>query len=118
MRYPSCANYTDEYVARLLATLAPSVNALQEKNLLPYAYVYGFDECPRSCEPQVRQLFNAVKQKWPMLRTAAVLNWDPMPVDLPLDVWILQYQEFNPSNVAKWSEAGKKMWYVFEQHKK
>ena len=39
-----------------------------------------------------RPVFGATKARWPSLRTSAVLNWSPMPTDLPLDVWILQYQ--------------------------
>lgn len=53
------------------------------------AYVYGFDENPVSCEPQVRKLFGATKKAFPTLKTAAVLNWSPMPVDLPVDIWVM-----------------------------
>jgi len=86
----ACANYTDEYVERLVATLAPTVVALEQLKLLDRAYIYGFDENPPSCEPQVRKLFGATKAAYPGLATAAVLNWSPMPVDLPVDIWILQ----------------------------
>ena len=101
----SCHNYTKEYVARMLATLEPIVTALEAKGLLDKAYIYGFDECPVSCEPQVRKLFGATKAKWPALRTAAVLNWHPMPVDLPVDVWILQYEEYDAANAASWAAS-------------
>ena len=115
----SCANYTAEYVERLLALLAPSVAALTSKGLLANAYVYGFDECPLSCRPQVEKLFGAIKRKWPSLQTAAVLNWSPMPVDIPLDIWILQYQEFRPDDVKPWSAANKLMWlyHCIEPHR-
>ena len=71
----SCANYTEEYVHRLIATLKPIVDALDAQGILGKAYVYGFDENPISCEPQVRKLFGATKAAFPKLRTAAVLNW-------------------------------------------
>lgn len=114
----SCANYTAEYVSRLLATLDPIMTALEAAGIADRAYVYGFDECPLSCEPQVRQLFGATKARWPSLRTSAVLNWSPMPTDLPLDVWILQYQEFKSDDAAAWAAAGKLQWqyHCIEPH--
>ena len=104
----SCANYTDEYVHRMIETLRPIVEKLTTDGLLSSAYIYGFDENPVSCEPQVRKLFGATKKEFPALKTAAVLNWSPMPVDLPVDIWILQYEEFNPEDVKAWVEAGKR----------
>lgn len=77
-------NYSAQYVETLLNTLAPTVEALMEKGLLQWAYVYGFDETPQVNMPGVYQLFGAVKQKWPELRTMATLNWDTMPSDLPV----------------------------------
>ena len=114
----ACANYTQEYVDRLISTLEPIMEALEAAGIAERAYIYGFDECPVSCEPQVRQLFGATKARWPALRTSAVLNWSPMPVDLPLDVWILQYQEFNGTDSQKWAAAGKTQWqyHCIEPH--
>lgn len=105
-----CANYTDEYAQRLVETLRPMVAFLESKDLLDRAYVYGFDENPVSCEPQVRKLFGATKRAYPHLKTAAVLNWSPMPVDLPVDIWILQYAEYNETDARPWIEAGKQQW--------
>eukprot|EP00928_Gymnodinium_smaydae_P028478 TRINITY_DN21709_c0_g1_i1.p1 TRINITY_DN21709_c0_g1~~TRINITY_DN21709_c0_g1_i1.p1 ORF type:complete len:613 (-),score=49.12 TRINITY_DN21709_c0_g1_i1:124-1962(-) len=105
-----CPNFTDEYVARLLATLKPIVTALEAAGIAERAYIYGFDENPKECEPQVRKLFGATKHAFPRLRTAAVLNWSPMPVDLPVDIWILQYQDFNTSDADRWARAGKMQW--------
>lgn len=87
-----CPQYSPAYVKQLITTLTPIVAQLQERNILQYAYVYGFDENPVSCEPQVRQLFGAIKASFPALRTVATLNWSPMPLDLPVDVWVLQYE--------------------------
>jgi hypothetical protein len=114
----ACANYTGEYVSRLIATLEPVMAALEAAGIAERAYLYGFDECPASCEPQVRQLFGATKARWPALRTSAVLNWSPMPTDLPLDVWILQYQEFKGEDAQKWAAAGKVQWqyHCIEPH--
>ena len=111
-RLGSCANYTSEYVERMLAVLEPTASALQRQGLLDRAYVYGFDENPQSCEPQVRKLFGAIKAKWPTLRTVATLNWPKMPTDLPVDIWVLQYQEYDEETAKPWIAAGKQQfWY-------
>jgi len=106
----SCQNYTDEYVERLIATLRPIVKSLEVAGIVDRAYIYGFDENPVECEPQVRKLFGATKRAFPRLQTAAVLNWSPMPVDLPVDIWVLQYQEFQSKDVQQWIAAGKVQW--------
>lgn len=42
----------------------------------------------------------------------AALDWDEMPLDLPLDVWVLQYEEYNATTAAPWIAAGKQQfWY-------
>ena len=114
----SCANFTKAYVTRMINILRPIVNQLTKDNLLESAYIYGFDENPISCEPQVRQLFDATKAAFPKLKTAAVLNWSPMPIDLPVDIWILQYEEFNATDVTQWIQAGKQQWqyHCIEPH--
>ena len=40
----------------------------------------------------------------------AVLNWLPS-LDLPLDVWVLQYESFNEADAAKWTATGKQQWW-------
>lgn len=107
----ACSNYTDEYVTRLIATLKPTVTALRDAGLLDRTYVYGFDENPPSCEPMVRKLFGATKKEFPDLTTAAVLNWNPMPTDLPVDIWVLQYEDFDAETSAEWLAAGKQQWH-------
>jgi len=72
-RLGSCANYTDDYVNRLIETLTPIVEELRSKDMLKHAYIYGFDENPVSCEPQVRKLFGATKKAFPDLRTEVSL---------------------------------------------
>lgn len=59
----------------MIEVLTPGVTQMEKLGLLNCSYVYGFDEAPASCENGVRQLYGAVKSKWPSLRTVAVLNW-------------------------------------------
>merc|ERR1711871_195329 len=109
----SCRNYSDAYVKHMVHTLRPIVSQLERENLISRAYVYGFDEIPqsKSCEHQIRKLFGATKKAFPRLKTAAALNWAHMPVDMPLDIWILQYELFDAANAMKWIAADKLQWH-------
>ena len=106
-----CANYSDAYVTLMIDTLAPVVKDLKAAGILHLAYIYGFDENPRTCEGQIRKLFGAAKMAFPGLRTAAALNWSPMPVDIPVDIWVLQYEMVNPVDASAWRAAGKVQWH-------
>ena len=106
----SCVNFTDALVAKTLAILAPVVQEYEARNILENVFVYGFDEVGPECLQSIRNIFGAIKQVWPQLRTVAVLNWAP-PTDLPLDVWVLQYEEFDPAQAQPWLDAGKQQWW-------
>ena len=106
-----CPHFTNADLASILASIKPSLEGLKAKGLQNYSYVYGFDEVSAQCEPQLRQVFGAVKQAFPGLKTMAAINWNHVPVDLPLDVWVLQYQYFRKSeSPSKWTEAKKELW--------
>lgn len=70
-----CSNYSESQISHMLNVLTPAVDLVERLGLLNRSYVYGFDEAEVSCENGVRQLFGAVKSKWPSLRTVAVLDW-------------------------------------------
>ena len=57
--------YTDAQVQAVLDGLAPTVARLDAAGILDRreAYVYGYDEQPRSCEGNIRTLFGAVKKR-------------------------------------------------------
>lgn len=106
-----CPHFTNADLASILASIKPTLEGLKAKGLQNYSYVYGFDEVSAQCEPQLRQVFGAVKQAFPGLKTMAAINWKDVPVDLPLDVWVLQYQLFQQSeSPSKWTEAKKELW--------
>lgn len=50
-------------------------------------YTYCCDEMNQDDNATLYETFGAVKRKWPWLKTVATLNWDEMPLDVPLDVW-------------------------------
>ena len=60
-------------------------------------YVYGFDEMNPSLNQSLYTIFGAVKQRWPWLRTVATLDWNNMPLDVPLDVWVDSYDDYGTS---------------------
>jgi hypothetical protein len=97
--------------------LEPTITQLDKEGLLNSTkpYVYGYDEQGRGCESNIRALFGAIKKKWPAVVTVAVLNWPGgLPVDLPVDIWVLQYQEFVAEDAKRWKQAGKQQyWYGF-----
>lgn len=102
--------YSDAYVKMMLAKLDPVVRELRERGLLRYAYVYGFDECTREFLPGIRQLYSAVKQRFPDLRTMLLVNWAP-PTDIGVDIWCHIYHVQNPTAAAAWRAAGKQVWW-------
>ena len=106
----ACINFTDAMVQKVFDILTPVVADYEGKGILGNMFVYGFDETPASCEASIRKIFGAIKQKWPVIRTVAVLNWLP-PADLPLDVWVLQYELYNETQASIWTAAGKQQWW-------
>ena len=105
-----CVNFTDELVEKVMNILSPVVGKYDEVGILHNMFVYGFDEVGPECEQSVRNMYGAIKSRWPQLRTMATLNWLP-PTDLPLDAWVIQYEYYNPADAAKWVAAGKEQWW-------
>ena len=105
-------HFTEAYIAELIQTIQPTVESLRALNASQYAYVYGFDELPNTCIEQITNVFGAVKQAFPEIRTMGALDWPYMPLDLPLDIWVLQYEEYNATAALEWVAAGKQQfWY-------
>ena len=105
-----CVNFTSDLVAKVMSILSPVVEKYNEVGILPNMFVYGFDEVGPECEQSLRNMYGAIKTKWPQLRTMATLNWLP-PTDLPLDAWVLQYENYNAADAAKWVATGKEQWW-------
>lgn len=103
--------YTTTGLQRLIDVLRPTVEGLEKHGILDRAYVYGFDEKGPECEAEIRKVFSATKKAFPKLMTHAVLNWSPMPVDLPVDIWTIAYEKFHPEDAQKWIQAGKVQWH-------
>ena len=86
------------------------MTALGTLGLRDRAFVYGFDEIDASCEPSVRALFSAAKAAFPGLRTMSAIDWATVPLDMPLDVWVIMYQLVNTTTASAWVNAGHEIW--------
>lgn len=106
----ACVNFTNDLVEKVLSILTPVVEEYIAARILKNMFIYGFDEAPADCEQSVRNVYGAIKTKWPQLRTMATLNWAPS-TNLPLDVWVIQYEFYNPAEAGPWIAAGKEQWW-------
>ena len=76
------------------------------------AFADGFDETPPENIGALVQLFGALKQRWPALRTVATLDWSEyethVKLELPLDVWVEEPNAMrrNPSTLRYWNQSG------------
>ena len=87
--------YDEEYIQKTIELLKPTIANLTRDGTLEHHYVYGFDEREQAeCEEGIRVLYGRLKEAFPGLKTMAVLNWEKMPLDLPVDIWVLQYQVY------------------------
>ncbi len=103
--------YTHEQVEAVIGILTAIVSALDTRGLLDRAYVYGFDERPRSYAAAIKQLFGEVKKAFPQLRTVATLRWQP-EFDMNIDVWVNLYSLWNASAARAFraSKSGREAW--------
>jgi hypothetical protein len=78
------------YVDHVIDTLAPTLANMSRLGILDKVYVYGFDEMPQNNANMqgIYQIFGGLKAKWPNITTMAVLDWESMPSDIPLDIWV------------------------------
>ena len=106
----ACLNFTNDLIQKVIQILTPSITSAQQMNILDKMFVYGFDEAPAICEESIRNLYSALKQKWKNIRTVATVNWLP-DTSIPLDVWVLQYEEYNQQEASKWMQSGKQQWW-------
>ena len=102
---PGQVAYNASQISGVLGALAPLVRNLTDLGLVDRAYVYGFDEVPKSHAPLIRQLFGAIKGAYPRLRTMATVRWAPPADGLNIDIWVTLYSLWN-STAAHAFRAG------------
>ena len=106
----ACLDFTNDLIQKAIQILSPSIATAQQMNILDNLFVYGFDEAPETCEQSIRNLYTALKAKWQDLRTVATVNWLP-DTAIPIDVWVLQYEEYSEKDATEWVQSGKQQWW-------
>ncbi len=110
------APYPPEKKAAILAQLDAIIPQLKAKGLYEKAYVYGFDEVHADSFNAMRDVFGAIKAKYPdlLILTTAYDNTygerSQMPVSV-VDGWVPLTPEYRPERVARARGAGKEVWW-------
>jgi hypothetical protein len=105
-------NYTSAQIDKALNMMAPTIDEATRLGVQDRIFVYGFDETPPENIEALRQLFGAVKRRWPKLRTVATLDWSEFDVEvklsLPLDVWVEEPNAMraDPAHARFWNQSG------------
>lgn len=117
-------NYSAAQIAATLDRMAPVIDGAKKLGVLDRVYAYGFDEAGPQYKHAMRQLFGAIKARWPTLRTVATLDWNSAAVtgtttnmtvnlSLPIDVWVQEAKAFSSvtlENIRQWTGAGREFW--------
>jgi len=113
--YSPVEAYTPEFTQQFLKRIEPAMTELEKRGLADKAYVYGFDERGPEYLPIIRDLFKAIKQKYPMIHTLSTA-WLPEkanPMDYNIDWYVPLTSKYDPeiaSDVRK--RGGEVWWYI------
>jgi hypothetical protein len=127
------ASGTENITAEFLENIVAAANALVSHLVGLYgpkaverAYVYSFDELPEAKIQAIYSIFGAVKKALPGLRTMATLpdgwvfgrsDWIRLPKDLPLDIWVDQYDQVYDAEklraVREWTSLPGKQYFWY-----
>ena len=91
---------TPDDIERVLKVLEPAIDGLVKAGYKDRLFVYGFDEQTDSWAKSLYQMYGAIKQRWPFLRTMATLDWQAsspgwrnMPPNT-FDMWVDEYDDY------------------------
>lgn len=107
--------YTLAFQRRFLERLDAVVPQLRRQRLLQKAYVYGFDERGPEYNTVIRDLFGAIKRRYPEIHTLSTC-WPTSgtdPMSLNVDWYVPLSSAYNPA-IAKAVRArgGEMWWYI------
>lgn len=98
----------------IMATLDAIVPQLKEHGLYKKAYVYGFDEIGKESYAAMKDIFGAIKAKYPDLLTLTTgrdhTYGEVSGVD-GMDAWCPETQYYYPDRVQKARARGKQVWW-------
>jgi hypothetical protein len=104
--------YTPEFIQRFTEMLKAYGDHLREKGWADKAYVYVYDEAPRSAWPEVKKIDKAIKAAVPEARILQCLNEPEGVKELTgfadvFDVYVAQYHR---AGVAALQKKGTEVW--------
>ena len=100
--------------ARRLSEIMPEV---EKRGLLPYAYVYGYDEVKPEKFPEMRAAFADIKARWPKLQTMTTAYDHSFGLDTDMtgvvDIWVPLTPKYvaNLDKVAEARALGTQVWW-------
>ena len=105
-----------EMTAKILALLEPTIANLTAEGHFDKLVAYGFDEfcgrpkaggCPGN--QTIYDLYGALQNRWPGLKTMATLQWDSLPADLPVTIWVDEVSDYydGEADPSKWPASYK-----------
>lgn len=107
--------YTPEFTRKFLERMEPAMVELEKRGLADKAYVYGFDERGPEFLTIIKELFKAIKTKYPKVHTLSTA-WLPEkanPLDYNIDWYVpltSMYDHQIASDVRK--RGGEVWWYI------
>ncbi len=104
--------YTPAFIAEFTERLKAYGDHLREKGWIDRAYVYTYDEAPRSAWPEVRKISKAIRAVAPELRILQCLN-QPEGVKAlagAIDVFDVYVTQYHRSGVAQLQRRGTEAW--------
>lgn len=91
------------------------IDELRRRDLLPHAYVYGFDEVKESRFVEVREAFDRVHQAFPGLKTMTTAQDHSFGAKSGLhdavDIWVPTTDQYDLAEARRLRAAGKEMWW-------
>lgn len=104
-----------EKIDLCLRNLEYWVPRLEAEGLLPYAYLYGYDEVPAANFPVIAKVFGAIKKAYPGLPLMTTAYDHSFGLDTGLagvvDWWVPLTSRFDPERVARARAAGMDVWW-------
>ena len=104
--------YSPEFVASFTEMVKAYAGHLREKGWLDMAYVYTYDEAPRSAWPEVKKIARAVKDAAPEVRILQCLNQPEGVKELTgfVDVFDVYIAQYHKAGVAESQKKGAEVW--------
>ena len=104
--------YTPEFIAKFTEMLKAYGDHLREKGWLDKAYVYVYDEAPKSAWPEVKKISKAIREAAPGLKILQCLNEPEGVKELAdsVDVFDVYVAQYHKTGVEAMQKKGVEAW--------